>query len=101
MPQLAGVEWSQTRRSIGFFSLLLFRRARMGRHGLLALIGGLLLIGTALGDTKTLKVALQLIEEGQDGYIQELMQLVAIPSVSALPERLPDIRTAAEWVRDR
>lgn len=73
----------------------------MGRHGLLALFGGLLLIGTALGDTKTLKAALQLIEEGQDGYVQELLQLVAIPSVSALPERLPDIRAAAEWVRDR
>lgn len=73
----------------------------MARLGLLALVGGLLLIGTCNGDTKVLKAALQLIEAGNEGYTEELMQLVAIPSVSALPEHLPDTRAAAEWVRDR
>ena len=72
----------------------------MGLHGLLALIG-LLLVSTVLADTKSLKAALQVIEAGNDAYTEELLQLVAFPSVSALPERLPDIRAAAEWVRER
>ncbi|KAL4853058.1 Cytosolic non-specific dipeptidase [Chlorella vulgaris] len=39
--------------------------------------------------------------ENDDGYNQELLDLVAIPSVSSLPENQPDILRAAAWLEAR
>lgn len=36
-----------------------------------------------------------------DAYNQELLELVAIPSVSSLPDNLPDLRRAAAWLEAR
>lgn len=35
------------------------------------------------------------------GYIEEFLEFLSIPSVSALPEHKPDIQRAAEWVKNR
>lgn len=34
-------------------------------------------------------------------YIEEFLEFLAIPSISALPEHKPDIIKAAQWLRDR
>lgn len=41
------------------------------------------------------------LEEHAEGYLRELAELVAIPSVSTDPERAGDVRRASDWVRDR
>jgi hypothetical protein len=38
---------------------------------------------------------------GESGYIQELLDLVAIPSVSSLPENRGDVLRAAAWLEAR
>ncbi len=35
------------------------------------------------------------------GYIEEFLEFLDIPSISALPEHKPDIIKAAQWLRDR
>eukprot|EP00873_Tetraselmis_striata_P042805 jgi/Tetstr1/463069/TSEL_008004.t1 len=42
--------------------------------------------------------ALRHLERNMPRYEAELLELVAIPSVSSLPERQPDVRRAAEWL---
>ena len=37
----------------------------------------------------------------QDRMLAELNEFLAIPSVSTTPERAPDCRRAAEWLRDQ
>src|SRR5437870_13354630 len=39
------------------------------------------------------------LDETADRRLAELFELLRIPSVSTLPERAPDVRRAAEWVR--
>ncbi len=41
------------------------------------------------------------LEENQDRYIEQLMEWLAIPSISTLPEHKGDVGRAAGWVRDR
>jgi acetylornithine deacetylase/succinyl-diaminopimelate desuccinylase-like protein len=41
------------------------------------------------------------LEEHRTQYLDELFDLLRIPSVSALPERQADVRQAAEWVAAR
>jgi acetylornithine deacetylase/succinyl-diaminopimelate desuccinylase-like protein len=41
------------------------------------------------------------LEENQDRFIDELLDFVRIPSISALPEHADDVQKAAEWVADR
>ena len=36
----------------------------------------------------------------RDRYVEELKGLLAIPSISALPEHAADVRRAAEWIAD-
>lgn len=40
------------------------------------------------------------IHVSRDRYIEELTRLLAIPSISALPEHKADVRACAEWCRD-
>ena len=40
------------------------------------------------------------INVSRDRYIEELTRLLAIPSISALPEHQADVRACAEWCRD-
>ncbi len=40
------------------------------------------------------------IESNQERFLNELKELLAIPSVSSQSSRKPDIRRAAEWLRD-
>jgi acetylornithine deacetylase/succinyl-diaminopimelate desuccinylase-like protein len=47
-----------------------------------------------------LQSALDFAQSRKDQQLQELIELVSIPSVSTLPEHQPDIRRAAEWVAD-
>lgn len=41
------------------------------------------------------------LDREQPRYVAELMELIRIPSVSAKPENIPDVRRAAEWVAAR
>jgi acetylornithine deacetylase/succinyl-diaminopimelate desuccinylase-like protein len=43
---------------------------------------------------------LSYIEQNSDRYLKELTALLAIPSVSTDPERVPDIRRCAEWLAE-
>ena len=43
----------------------------------------------------------QRLDQRQEEYLTQLSELVAIPSVSALPERRADVASAAEWVAAR
>ena len=40
------------------------------------------------------------INVNRDRYLDELKALLAIPSISALPEHIPDVRRCAEWCAD-
>lgn len=35
------------------------------------------------------------------GYIEEFIEFLSIPSISALPEHKPDVARAAQWLKDR
>ncbi len=39
--------------------------------------------------------------DNHDRFLNELIELVSIPSVSTLPEHRPDMRRAARWLEDR
>lgn len=41
------------------------------------------------------------LEENQDRYTEQLLEWLAIPSISTLPEHKKDVGRAAGWVRDR
>ena len=41
------------------------------------------------------------LDKEQPRYVQELLDLIRIPSVSAKPENIPDVLRAAEWVAAR
>jgi acetylornithine deacetylase/succinyl-diaminopimelate desuccinylase-like protein len=45
--------------------------------------------------------ALERVASDRDGALEALVDVCAIPSVSALPEHAPDVRRAAEWAADR
>jgi len=40
------------------------------------------------------------IHANRDRYVSELKELLAIPSISALPAHQPDVRRCAEWIAD-
>jgi acetylornithine deacetylase/succinyl-diaminopimelate desuccinylase-like protein len=40
------------------------------------------------------------VNVNRDRYLEELKALLAIPSISALPEHAPDVRRCAEWCAD-
>ena len=40
------------------------------------------------------------IHTSRDRYINELKQYLAIPSISALPERIGDVKRCAEWTAE-
>src|SRR6476661_8017859 len=40
------------------------------------------------------------INTNRDRYVEELKTYLAIPSISALPEHVPDVRRCAEWCAD-
>lgn len=48
-----------------------------------------------------LEASLRHIVSRNDSYVDELRDLVAIPSVSALSSHAPDILRAADWVKAR
>src|SRR5574341_266505 len=50
-------------------------------------------------DVRMLQQALEHAHGQQDRYLQELFDLLRIPSISTLPENKPDIRRAAEWLQ--
>eukprot|EP00798_Chlamydomonas_sp_ICE-L_P026152 gene26152-11877_t len=69
-----------------------------------AKILGLLLIlslSACRAGTAELELALKLMESNYTTYVEDLAKLVSIPTVSALPENLKDIRHAAEWLVER
>jgi len=41
------------------------------------------------------------IDSDRERYVEELMELLRIPSISTLTEHRPDMQRAAEWLRDR
>ncbi len=41
------------------------------------------------------------LDEQQPRFVEELLEWLAIPSISSLPEHKDDVATAAEWVRNR
>src|SRR3989344_6747568 len=43
--------------------------------------------------------SLKYIEENKKRYLEELFELLSIPSISALAEHAADTRKAAEWLR--
>lgn len=47
-----------------------------------------------------IQAALQHVRANREAYLGQLKDLLAIPSISTLPEREPDMRRAAEWVAD-
>jgi acetylornithine deacetylase/succinyl-diaminopimelate desuccinylase-like protein len=46
-----------------------------------------------------MKTILSFVESNRDRYLQELGELLAIPSVSSQSERKPDMLRAAEWLK--
>ncbi len=42
-----------------------------------------------------------ILASSEDRAVEELLELLRIPSVSTDPERADDVRAAAEWIRDR
>ena len=48
-----------------------------------------------------MSAAVQYLQNQRDRHLEELKQILRIPSVSTLPERKSDVRRAAEWVKDR
>lgn len=48
-----------------------------------------------------LDAALAYAASRRDAYVSELSEIVALPSVSAQPERLPDLLKASQWVKAR
>ena len=40
------------------------------------------------------------VKANQDSFLEELKDLIRIPSISTLSEHEPDIQRAAEWLRD-
>ena len=51
--------------------------------------------------TDSRRAAIQYVHENQPRFLEELKQLVGIPSVSTDPERKGDVQRAAEWVTTR
>lgn len=45
----------------------------------------------------TMKPVIEYIRKNQDRYVEELVEYLAIPSISTLPEHAADVRRAAEW----
>ena len=41
------------------------------------------------------------VEAHQDRYLEQLKELLSIPSVSTDPEKASEVRRAAQWVHDR
>jgi len=41
------------------------------------------------------------LEENKDRFLEELLDFIRIPSISALPENATDVQRAAEWVAQR
>ncbi|MBU1140081.1 MAG: peptidase M20, partial [Proteobacteria bacterium] len=41
------------------------------------------------------------LDENQSRFIEQLLEWLAIPSISTLPEHKDDVRRAADWVRDK
>lgn len=41
------------------------------------------------------------LDENQDRFLEELLDFLRIPSISALPEHAEDVQQAAEWVAER
>lgn len=48
-----------------------------------------------------LDAALEYAASRRDAYVSELAEIVALPSVSAQPERLPDLLKASQWMKAR
>lgn len=46
-------------------------------------------------------IAKSYLEARRDGSLQELIDLLRIPSISSLPQHSADVRRAAEWTADR
>ena len=47
-----------------------------------------------------MKTILSFVESNRERYLQELGELLAIPSVSSQSDRKPEMRRAAEWLRN-
>ena len=43
----------------------------------------------------------QYLDVHQDRFVEEYLEFLRFPSISALPEHAPDVRRAAEWVANR
>ena len=43
----------------------------------------------------------QYLDAHQDRFVEEYLEFLRFPSISALPEHAPDVRRAAEWVANR
>jgi acetylornithine deacetylase/succinyl-diaminopimelate desuccinylase-like protein len=41
------------------------------------------------------------LTEHRERFLRELSEFLSIPSISSLPDRIPDVRRAAAWVTDR
>jgi len=46
------------------------------------------------------ETALDYAHQNRDRFVEELKELLSIPSISTLPERAEDCRRAAEWLRE-
>jgi glyoxylase-like metal-dependent hydrolase (beta-lactamase superfamily II) len=56
--------------------------------------------GRAVEDNGIMDNVIDFINVNRDRYIDELKALLAIPSISALPEHKDDVRRCAEWCAD-
>src|SRR6188474_2297362 len=54
----------------------------------------------AAGDSDFMDNVIDFINVNRDRYLEELKALLAIPSISALPEHAADVRRCAEWCGD-
>jgi acetylornithine deacetylase/succinyl-diaminopimelate desuccinylase-like protein len=48
-----------------------------------------------------MSAAAAFIRENRDRHLEELKEILRIPSISTDPERAGDVKRAAEWIRDR
>ena len=55
---------------------------------------------TTRGSHRVMNKVIDFIQVNRDRYLEELKALLAIPSISALPEHSGDVRRCAEWCGD-
>ncbi|MCA9971220.1 MAG: dipeptidase [Anaerolineales bacterium] len=53
-----------------------------------------------MGEVESMQTAVSYAETHQQQFVEQLLTFLRIPSISPSPDHAPDVRRAAEWLRD-